>query len=81
MMLETNSLMSAVFGCIAAHYIFNLSYHEKTGEFWTFIQEKVIEIPSKTQKKNPSISSHFSGISRMFSIDTTHSEQRESDQD
>ena len=60
MMLETNSLMSAVFGCIAAHYIFNLSYHEKTGEFWTFIQEKVIEIPSKekpTQKKNPSISS------------------------
>ncbi len=28
MMLETNSLMSAVFGCMAAHYIFNLSYQD-----------------------------------------------------
>ena len=67
MMLETNCLMSAVFGCVAAHYIFNLAYHEKTGDFWKFIQEKILGIPSKSCKKNPSTTSHFSGITRFAS--------------
>jgi len=35
----------------AAHYIFNLAYHAKTGDVWVFIQEKELGIPSKAGVK------------------------------
>ena len=55
------------FFCVAAHYIFNLTYHRKTGDVWLFIQEKILCLPSKAGvKRNPSTTSHFSGISRTF---------------
>ena len=66
LMLEMNSLLSALFGCMAAHYIFNVSYHPKTGDFWVFIQEKIFEVQSKNLKKLPSTAAHFAGISRLF---------------
>ncbi len=67
LMMETSTIMSAIFFCIAAHYIFNLSYHPKAGDVWVFIQEKVLGIPSKTGvKRHPSSMTHFSGISRVF---------------
>ena len=67
LMMESSNVVAAVFFCIAAHYIFNLTYHRKTGDFWPFIQEKILGLPSKAGvKQNPSITSHFSGIARVF---------------
>ena len=66
LILETSTIVASVFFCIAAHYIFNLSYHTKTGDVWVFIQEKVLGVPSKAgTKRHPSNLTHFSGISRM----------------
>ena len=31
LMLESSSIISAIFFALAAHYVFNLSYHPKTG--------------------------------------------------
>ena len=42
--------VAAVF-CIAGHYIFNLTYHRKTGDFWLFIQEKILGLLSKAGVK------------------------------
>lgn len=69
LMLETNNLVTAVYACLAAHYIFNLSYHPKSGDFWVFIQERVLDIPSdKYRKRYPSSTSHFTGIARMMKV-------------
>ena len=65
LILETSNLPSAVFLCIVAHYIFNLSYHRKVVDVFLFLQEKVAELPTTSSKRNPSASSHFSGISRI----------------
>ena len=67
LMMETMSLTNAVFFCLAAHYIFNLKYHPKTGDVFLFLPERVLGIPSKCGlKHHPSRISHFSGISGMF---------------
>ena len=67
LMLETSNLIAAVFYCVAAHYIYNLSYHKKAGDFWIFAQEKMLQLPSKAGiKRSPSSVTHFSGISRTF---------------
>ena len=67
LILETNNCLSAVFACIAAHYIFNLHYDKKCCEFWQFIQEKVLKLPAiANSKKSPTISAHFSGIKRYM---------------
>ena len=63
LMLETNNLVSAIFACVAAHYVFNLSYNPKAG---LFIQERICEIPSKGCKRHASTVSHFSGIARTY---------------
>lgn len=41
-MLESSNIISAIFFCIGAHYIFNLNYHPKSGKFqsltvWYFL--------------------------------------------
>ena len=57
----------AVFFCLVVYYIFSLTYHCKTGDFWLFLQEKILCLPSKSGvKRHPSSASHFSGISRMY---------------
>ncbi len=40
LMLESSTILSAIYFCVAAHYVFNLNYHKKSGSMWTFIQEK-----------------------------------------
>ena len=66
-MMESCNIVSAIFLCLAAHYVFNLQYHRKTGDIWTFIQEKILNLPSKAgRKRNPSNISHFGGISRIY---------------
>ena len=60
LMIESSNLMAAIFFTIAAHYIFNLSYHRKAGDLWLFIQEKILGLTSKAgTKRNPSSSVHF----------------------
>ena len=46
LMMESSTLVSAVFLCIAVHYILNLSYHRKSGDAWLFIQEKILHLQS-----------------------------------
>ena len=50
-MMESSNIVAAVFFCIAGHYIFNLTYHRKTGDFWLFIQEKILGLLSKAGVK------------------------------
>lgn len=38
LMLESSNILTAVFSCLASHYIFNLSYQRRSGDFWVFIQ-------------------------------------------
>lgn len=60
--------MYAIFLCLAAHYVFNIEYHPKAKDVWEFIQENVLDISSKGNKKrNATSSTHFSGIKRMHS--------------
>ena len=66
LMLECSTLIAALFYCMAAHYIFNLSYHLKSKEFWTFIQQNTFNLPSNELRLSPSAASHFTGISFLF---------------
>ena len=67
LIMESISLVSAIFLCVAAHYVFNLSYHRKTGDVWLFFQEKILGLQSKAGvKRHPSGSAHFSGISHTY---------------
>lgn len=93
-MLECSNIVAAIYFCIAAHYIFNLNYHPKSGTYvnsqhalfqvcwytpgdvWIFVQEKILEIPSKSGiKRHPSSSSHFSGITRIYETMDKHEDQ------
>jgi len=49
-------------------YIFNLSYNIKAHDFFQFIQEKVLSIPSdkNTKCKSPVGLVHMDGISRLY---------------
>ena len=72
LLLESGSLSAAIFYCVAAHFVFNLNYHKKSGDVWVFIQEKVLGIPSKPGVRcHPSSLAHFSGISRFCDIATS----------
>lgn len=67
LMMECSNIAAAIFFCVVAHYIFNLSYHRKAGDVWLFVQEKVLGLPSKAGiRRNPSTISHFSGIARRY---------------
>lgn len=67
-MMEAPSLLMALFNFIAAHYIFNLSYHTKINDLAVFVQEKILKIENdgKMKKTPPLVSSHISGIMRMY---------------
>ncbi len=66
-MMESCALSSTIFHCIAAHYIFNLTYHSKIRDVWVFVQEKILKIQSKAKmKRPPGASSHFSGIVQVY---------------
>ena len=65
-MLETHSFTSAVLAGIASYYVFNLSYHSKCTDLWTFIQEHVLDLSAKGSKKSPTSAVHSSGIKRIF---------------
>ena len=72
LMMETSNLVSTIFFCLAAHYIFNLTYHRKTGNVWVFIQEKIVGLPSKPgRKRSPSSLAHFSGIQRVYDLQSS----------
>ena len=75
LMMESSSLLSSIFLCMAAHYMFNLSYHQKSGDTWLFIQEKALELSSKEGvKRHASTKCHFSGITRYFIQKNTQDE-------
>ena len=73
LMLEASNVVSALFLCLVAHYIFNLKYHKKAAEILCFLQEKVAQLPSssKSVKRTPSVTSHVSGITRTYKESTS----------
>ncbi len=66
LMMESSNLVAALFYLLCAHYIFNVQYHPKASDVLTFIQEKVLTLPSKKGKRSPSVLSHVSGIGRYL---------------
>ena len=70
LMMESSNLVSALFLCLAAHYIFNIQYHPKAKDVWEFIQENIANVSSKgTKRRNVTSCTHFSGILRMHSTE------------
>ena len=67
LMLDCTEISTALFLLLATHYVFNLSYHVKADEFFTFIQEKVVRISSDKQtKKRPVGDTHVTEISGIY---------------
>jgi hypothetical protein len=66
LMLESSNLIAGVFFLLGAHYIFNVMYHPKAKDVLTFLQEKVLHLPSKLSKRSPSVIAHVSGIARYI---------------
>ena len=62
LILESKNLPSYIFNLIAAHYVFNLEYHLKSKDVLTFIQEKIVKLPSTANRKSPLTVSHISGL-------------------
>lgn len=68
--MECTDLSMALFLLLAAHYIFNLSYHTKTTELMKFLQEKVAGIDSATKSvkklKSPVATQHVNAIATEY---------------
>lgn len=71
-MMESSSLVAALFFLFSAHCIFNVQYHPKASEVMTFIQEKVLALPATKCKRSPSVLSHISGIVRYLDLYITY---------
>ena len=67
--LECSNIEGAVFHLIAAHYVFNIDYHNKAHDALLFIQENFLALPSSSarNKKGLNSSSHIQGIQRFYS--------------
>ena len=67
--MESTDLSMALFLLLAAHYIFNLSYHSKITDLMKFLQEKVARINSGTKSvkklKSPVVTTHINGIAAV----------------
>ena len=50
-MTEANDFKTSILLLLAVHYIFNLSYNIKARDFFLFLQEKVLTIPSDIHTK------------------------------
>lgn len=72
LMMETSNLITAIYNLLASHYVLNLAYHPKAKDLLTFLQEKVLGVPSSDDKSktkqrlNPVSSSHVGGIVRYM---------------
>ena len=69
----SRDVATAFFLLLASHYVFNLSYHSKLGDFLIFVQERIAKIPSSTglsqkkrKEKSPVSLSHVNGIVRFY---------------
>ena len=67
-MTEAKDFQTSILLLLATHYVFNLSYNVKAHDFFLFLQEKVLSIPSdkKSKCKSPVGLAHMNGISRMY---------------
>ena len=69
LIMECRDIVTALFLLLAAHYIFNLSYHAKVNELMRFLQEKVAGIQSDEAAKkikSPVATSHIQRISSVY---------------
>ena len=78
LVVECSSLTKALFLLLAVHYIFDLAYHERTKDFFLFLQEKVLGISNEgyghgsdggKRKKSASYLSTTSGIECYKNMD------------
>jgi len=61
--IKCPDFISALFIVFSFHYIFNISYHSKLDDLFTFLQERIFEIPGEKKKKSPNLSSFMVAIS------------------
>lgn len=60
--IKCADVISALFVVFAYHYIFNISYHPKLNDLYTFMQEKIFGIPGDQKRKSPNLSSFMVAI-------------------
>ena len=65
-MLKSVNLPTAVYLCVAAHYVFNLTYHKNAKDIFYFLQEKMIGLESTTKKMSSVAAFHTNGITQVF---------------
>lgn len=58
LVMESSNVTAAVFYLMAAHYVLNLGFHPKARDLFTFMQEKVLGLPSKKKNESPVILTH-----------------------
>ena len=66
LLCECRDLPTAVLLALASYYIFNLAYTAKATNFYRFIQEKLLGIPTGDKMKSPVAVTHFNGITRKY---------------
>ena len=65
LIVECNSLTSALFGLFALHYVFDMNYHPRTNDSFLFIEEKIMRIQC-SKKKSTGYTSITTGVSTFL---------------
>lgn len=65
LLVVCKSMKSAFFTVFVAHYIFNIEYHFRVGDFYFFVQENLFQIPL-TCKKSVMLSNVCTGIKSLI---------------
>lgn len=81
--MESADLSMALYLLLAAHYIFNLSYHSKITDLMKFLQEKVARINSGAKGvkklKSPVATAHINGISAVYDNLVMNDDEKDDD--
>ena len=64
--IEVTDLLKGLFVLFALHYIFDLEYNPRLKDFYSFVEDKLLRLPSQSCKKSPNYSSVTSAIECFF---------------
>ena len=61
--IKCPDFISALYVVFSLHYIFNISYHPKLNDLFTFLQERIFEIPGDQKRISLTLSNFMVAIS------------------
>ena len=69
LLIEVSNTVGAIFYLLAAHYVFNVAYHNKAKDVLLFLQSKVFTLPCTDGKRSATNMAHKTGIVRYMQHD------------